>query len=168
MKKMLSICAAIIMGLCLFCGCKEEEKAEPIAGKFYSLEEAYESEWLTKEDLMSIAYYLNNGRQGNEEIMSEDYAPIPKTPETLSEEVTAAIKQEFWDANFNELNSNGVTVDDIGFAYYGSYGKCVAVRVNCSEIALGVYYELDYFGVLFQFTSWSPIANRLVEVWILN
>ena len=49
----------------------ELEKQNPPAG-LCGLEKAYENGWLTKAELMSIAYYLNGGRTHNEEIMAED------------------------------------------------------------------------------------------------
>ena len=66
-----------MLGIMLLCvgvlsGCAKDE------GAFYTLQGAYNAGYLTKEEIMSIAYYHNGGRLYNEEIMSEKYRPFPK------------------------------------------------------------------------------------------
>ena len=65
-------------------------------GTFYTLQEAYDNGWLNQEQLLSIAYY-HQGTEGNEELMGENYTPIPKTPDMLSEELELEIKQKYYE-----------------------------------------------------------------------
>ena len=81
------------------CG-KNDEKLED--GKFYTVTEAYEKGYLTREQVMSIAYYHNGGRSHNEEIMSEDYQPLLKTPEKLSKVTEASLRQTYIDHRWKE------------------------------------------------------------------
>ena len=107
-------------------------------GKFYTLQEAYDNGFLTQEDLMSIAYYHNGtifngstGRYGNEEIMPEDYVPKSKMPEELSMETRNAICKTYFDKYYGPNNLDNVRLNDIGIGkdYYGTYNKCVVVKV---------------------------------------
>ena len=84
MKKLiafiLSVVSVVITAFALV-GCTNNETLED--GEFYTVTQAYEKGYLTREQVMSIAYYNNNGCRGNEEIMVEDYQPLPKIPEEL-------------------------------------------------------------------------------------
>jgi len=135
-------------------------------GPFYSLQTAYDNGWLTQEDLMSIAYYNNGGREYNEEIMPEDYAPQAKTPEILDEPTNLAIKQSVWEESFKEDNPHNITTNDIGVSYYGIYKNCVAVKTGCykfpyltvegGEIVSGVYFY--YSGYYSGYTGFNHIV----------
>ena len=61
----------LVAELSCFAGCDPAP-----SGTIYSLREAYENGLLTKEELMSIAYYHNGGRRFIEAIMCEDYTPF--------------------------------------------------------------------------------------------
>ena len=73
-KKWLAFVAACmsLVAAVLVAGCKPEQQYA--VGNFYSLEEAYENGWLTQEDILSIAYYYNQGAEGNEALMGESLA----------------------------------------------------------------------------------------------
>ena len=112
----------------------EKEIAEKTAGAFYTLQEAYDNGWLTQADLMSIAYYHNGGRWHNEEIMSEDYEPLPKTPEVLSNLTELKIKHTA--VNEFKMEFPGTPsaliakVEDFTInEYNGTYNGCIAVRM---------------------------------------
>jgi uncharacterized protein YceK len=64
-------------------GCNSIEKS---IGNIYSLGEAYDKGLLTVEDLQSISYYHN----GSDD---ENYVPIPKNPEVLTNKTENAIKE---------------------------------------------------------------------------
>lgn len=109
----------------------EKELAEKSTGTFYTLREAFVNGWLTREDIMSIAYYHNGGRWHNEEIMSEDYEPAPKKPEVLSEFTELKIKStgaKYCRENYDiaEAEADGITITQ----YCGTYGDCVAVMIR--------------------------------------
>ncbi len=102
-------------------------------GKLYTLQEAYDSGWLTKDDLMSIAYYHNGGREHNEDIMTEDYAPQPKTPEAIDKATEQGIKNAAaWELRNDEIEpipeaaAEGFTI----LEYYGSYSGCYVILMR--------------------------------------
>lgn len=122
MKKLLVtiLCTFAVFGCFAFTGCSE-------SGEILSLEQAYKSGYLTQEDLKSIAYHYHGGTTYNEEIMGENYKPIPKNPENLSEKTITRIKK----IQQAECKKNGVkcSQDEIKIlGYYGCYGKCVAIK----------------------------------------
>ena len=92
-------------------------------GKFYSLQEAYDNGWLTREELLSIAYYYN-GRYGNEEIMDENYTPLTKTPATLDLEMDLEIRKAYVKGNIYRVDTVEIR------AYCGTYGECIAVFMH--------------------------------------
>ncbi len=106
-------------------------------GEFYTLQEAYDAGWLTQEDLKSIAYYHNGGREGNEEIMGEDYQPQLKTPEVIDKMTELSIKQTYCDNLRKQDNAkpSGVTIE----RYYGAYNGCYAVVLD----SIYVVYPAD-------------------------
>lgn len=129
MKK--NICRMIAMTVVLLI-CAMAAGCDPRAyGEFYTLDEAYELGLLTREELMSIAYYYNFGTRYNEEVMGEDYVPIPKAPEALSKRTadrissTAAYEYRF-DHPAEEAEPEGFPIIE----YYGTYGDCVAVMLG--------------------------------------
>lgn len=150
MKKLISVLLALVSVICVafsFVGCGNNEAAEkgnvsPVtdakensgdgkkleAGKFYTVTEAYESGYLTREDVMSIAYYHNRGNYKNEEIMGENFVPLPKTPETPSEETDKAIIDSFYDSE--RWNQYNCAKEDLVYLYYGIYGNAIVLKMG--------------------------------------
>ena len=132
------------------CGCRQS------AGTFLSLREAYESGYLTKEEIRSIAFHHNGGRAYNEDIMDEDYAPLPMSPAELSESVALQIREDVA-LSLRSAQQSPVpeaSADDVCIAEYcGTYGDCVAVMTKnvyvmytdaewCDEVAgVSIYYS---------------------------
>ena len=120
----IAVCLLVLPAVLAGCGPKTY-------GTFYTLQEAYDNGYLTREDLMSIAYYHHNGREYNEETMPEDYAPIPKDPEELSESTSLRIRSTAaadWNAEYPD---DDATAEDFWIDYYyGTYGNCVAVMMT--------------------------------------
>ena len=99
-----------------------------LRGTFCSLEEAYEAELLTQEELLSIAYYQNGGREKNEALMPEGYAPQER--QELPEETDRAIRKTAAREWQKKLGKR-VTADDMRIVkYYGAYHGCHAVMLN--------------------------------------
>ena len=98
-------------------------------GTFYFLTEAYELGLITQEDLLSIAYYCNGGTKNNEELMGEDYEPIPKEPLELSQATTKRICRAIADKKEKEsLHNAKYTGNDFRiYGYYGKYGNGYAI-----------------------------------------
>ena len=106
---------------------------EEILGTFYTLQEAYDEGLLTVEELKSIAYYMHGGILPDN---SEDigFAPLPKTPETLSAEVEKAIKETraydyraYLDENGSTRYPDAKAGDFPILEYFGTYNHCVVV-----------------------------------------
>ena len=109
---MLTAAIGVVLCLCLFCGCESVEVEEK---PFYTLEEAYHYGWLKKSDLKSIARLYNNRE------------PIDNAE--LDSETTLAIKEAYCDSHNSKGYSNTITVEQVGFAYYGWYHDCAVIRI---------------------------------------
>lgn len=140
----------------------EKELAEQSSGTLYTLQEAYDNGWLSQEDLMCIAYYSNGGRELNEEIMSEDYAPAPKTPEELSSLTELKIKYAAVKACEDKYDKTNVKSENFIIThYYGTYGDCIAVSTrNIYSYYPGVVFEESIGDVNF----WH-IGGREIKIW---
>lgn len=145
--------AILVATLGCFAGCGPTP-----SGTFYTLQEAYEGGMLTREELMSIAYYHNGGRQYNEEIMGEEYTPIPKEPAELSAVIVQAIKQTYWNDHFSESNPDKIALSDISTQYFGCYNGSIAVKLYYDGMPLSdVIYTKDVYGICFRYTSDVPV-----------
>lgn len=94
-KRIVGAVVAVLALACVFAfaGCADDNDGNGTQneqGEFYSLQQAYDSHFISLEDLKNIAYYRNGGTQYNEEIMA-DFTPAEKV--ALSEETQTAIKQ---------------------------------------------------------------------------
>ncbi len=161
MKKLLSFLLVPVCLLLCAVGCgKNDEKTEE--GNFYTVTEAYENGYLTKEDVMSIAYYHNNGRDGNEAVMSEDYKPLPMIPERLSTTIDRAVKDSFYSSDFWQQYEINYRKEDISYSYYGTYGNSVVLRigVNGEAVSDNVWEEkIDAVTIYYR-------SGKRLYVWI--
>ncbi len=132
-------------------------------GKFYSLQEAYDDELLTQDDLKSIAYYQNGGCD------DESFVPKPKSPVALSTETESAIKESAAasyraqkDDSGESLYPNVVASDFTIIKYCGTYNGSVAIML--SELFSGsdpaVMAEVVIADVTFVYSN----GNRIV-IW---
>jgi hypothetical protein len=123
-KKIIALGVLIIMAISL-------AACENTKGSFYSLQEAYDEGLLTVEDLQSIANYQSAGED------EPDFAPIPKNPEYLSNEIINAIKKTYL-VNLRDIrNQDGTlmcpnaTISDVKFlGYYGTYNNAIAIKIS--------------------------------------
>lgn len=176
-KKMMCVLAACVLGLCALCACggngNEERGGEQgdneytASGSFYTLERAYEQGFLTYEEIMSIAYYHNKSKFGNEDVMSEDYVPLPKAPINLSAETELTIKN---DAAFDyRMNRHGsaqqAKAEDFTIIEYdGTYGNCIAIMMT--DIYTGytgalVTQEIDGIKIYYG-------GGNMIKIWRKN
>lgn len=102
-------------------GCSNKTKDY---GKFYGLKDAYENEILTYEDLLSIAYYNNDGISGNERVMSSDFKP-KSIDVTLSDQLIHKIKSTIAKSS-KEYDAYSV------YAFYGIYHDVVVLKLSSS------------------------------------
>ena len=149
MRKFFCVIMTLLLSLSIFCACRyyesdtysseqpprTDEDTEPTQkeetpppGEFYSLEEAYEKGWISKNDLMNIAYY-KNGNKLFEEV--ENFTPSPKNPETLSEETENAIKEtRAYDLRIGQFNFEAISGDVYIDEYLGTYNGYVVVMLS--------------------------------------
>ncbi len=150
MKKLiafiLSVVSVVITAFALV-GCTNNETLED--GEFYTVTQAYEKGYLTREQVMSIAYYNNNGCRGNEEIMVEDYQPLPKIPEELRKETDKAIINSFYNSQFWERYEEHFKKTDIFYEYFGTYDNAIALKVSVNGEAVSLpMWEEKIDGVI--------------------
>ena len=105
-------------------------KYEKEPEKFYNMHTAYEIGWLFWEELQSILYHIDGTNPAN----VENFTPIPKSPETLSEETLNQIKRIHVDTA-SELQkqyykNRGIYWKDLIVTYYGTYGEFTAVSID--------------------------------------
>lgn len=129
----LSLVAAAVAAVCA--GCAPERQKTSSDGSFYSLEEAYEDELLTQDDLRNIAYYYHT-RYGETEHVGASFEPSPKTPETLSEDTQNKLRRTY----LNEVIKmpDGSPDEVVIRGYFGTYNGCVVVDISDN------YHQYDY------------------------
>ena len=138
-------------------GCKKETNPP---GEIYSLEEAYENGWITREHLLSIAYYCGQ-TDNNAELQDENYAPIPKNPEKLSKKTALKIrKTELYSARSSKAELSDVEI----IGYYGCYSGYYAVKISASYLMYPavVNAERTIGGVLFVYTNEFPVLWKAI------
>jgi hypothetical protein len=158
MQKKLCIGLILIMSFILLCGCTDEVEKK---GDFYTLQEAYDQGLLTKDALESIAYYQNGGSD------DENFVPIPKNPEELSEETENAIKEtRVYDIrNDSQEPIKKAKTDDVSITqYYGTYNTCVAVMLDEAYYAYdAALWDVTIGGIPFHYKD----GNRII-IWKQN
>lgn len=157
--KAIAIVALMLFGVVALTACTPEEDEIVAKGTFYSLQEAYDKELLTIDDLRSIAHYQSAGED------EPNFVPTPMNPEVLSSETIEAIKKTYLVALRLATHQDGTfmfpnaTIDDVNFfGYYGTYGNAVAIKIS-DEFSgnAGVVLELVVVGVTFTYSG-VPVA----------
>lgn len=127
-------------------------------GNFFSLQEAFDEGLLLHHDLKNIAYYQNG------EIEDENFEPIPKMPEILSEKTKSAIKEtRAYDLKNQSTNpiKDAKTKDITIVNYYGTYNNCVAVMIDdCYNEHDTALRDIEISGIVFHYKN----GNRIV-IW---
>lgn len=108
LKRTLILGVALIMCLGLFAGCGNDTGKVISEEPFYSLQAAYNQEWLSKSDLKSIANFHSEGNS-----------------DTLSEQTETAIKQAY-SIRYPQEDGWSIIINK----YYGTYNGCVALMIG--------------------------------------
>ncbi len=126
MKRLLAILLTLTTLGCLgLSGCKKRQAI----GKFYTLQEAFDQGFLTENDLKSIAYYNNGGRENNEDKIEEDFVPQPLNPKTIPADIQKSIKSDY--IYYNEKLDNKTKDSEVTIKhYYGKYNDSYVVTLN--------------------------------------
>lgn len=136
-------------------------------GEILSLSLAYDLGIVSRDDLLSIAYYNNGGNMYNEDIMPKDYAPKEKTLVQLGDDHTELLKQkeeeraraeyteEYYLQRLDRDEQSGLPIKRIDYEtfidkglsrvkindYYGTYNGCVAFSYN--KFAFIISLDID-------------------------
>ena len=183
-----AICCILLLVMCLpLGGCvkstimnekKEMEWETPVKqGEFYTLEQAYDAKLVSKEDLLSIAYYYQ-GRKWNEEIIAEDFSPKVKEPDVLDEKTIDAIKETVVAILCEEFKTADFKKEYVKYlSYYGTYNGAVAIKIAYStteRIAENDVFREDILSdIKFVYTAYTNyfqtkqfIFDNRVIIWI--
>ena len=110
--------------LCLFCssslsGCNNYIRY------FYTLTDAYNNGYITRADLLNIAYYYN----GMTNVNDENFVPTEILQNDLSKKTIKAIKNTYL-ATILENDPNA-TIEGVHISrYFGKYGDCVSLSMR--------------------------------------
>lgn len=142
-KKILAVGMFLFISLSLFCGCNHN-------GDFLWLHDAYEQEWINREDLKNISFNYNSKNYDGDVDYGTGFSPIDITEYTLSDKVKKSIKQVF--CLKYKISKDMYDEINILSEYYGVFSGCYIVDLTTSCLVGGdpVYfeeYELD--GVKF-------------------
>jgi hypothetical protein len=125
-------------------------------GVFYNLQQAFDNELLTNDDLDSIAYYLNDESK-------------PVYPDPVSAEIQGAIKETRSAILRAEVDRDGVlrypnaTTEDVTIlGYYGKYNDSYAVMIADSFTE---YTSAEWSETIDGVTFYYSDGNRIL-IWI--
>ena len=149
MKRLLAILLTLTTLGCLgLSGCKKRQTI----GKFYTLQEAFDQGFLTENDLKSIAYYNNGGRENNEDKIEENFVPQPLNPKTIPADIQKSIKSDYIYYNEkldNKTKDSEVKIDD----YYGEYNNCYVAILHGPFAYFAVVNEFSVNGYNYSYTQ---------------
>lgn len=119
MGKKTFLIVILFMGLGLFAGCEGNNGKLISEEPFYSLQAAYNNNFISKEDLKSIASLHKNGNDN-----------------ALSVETSSEIKTAY----LERYPQDGMTADDVVIdKYFGTYNSCVALMIGYTN---NIYSDL--------------------------
>jgi hypothetical protein len=141
-KFIISIVCMIICITFLFgaCGKSDVQTHSEDNGQLYTIDSAYESGWLTKDDLMDICYYAYKNVWTGEDKDSSTWVKVDYTPsrklDSLDSKVETSIKECYYNLNKSKfIDKDGKSlggIEKLTVKYYGTYNDCVAVSIDCS------------------------------------
>lgn len=138
MKKILNI-LCITIATVFFCfgmvGCTPKA-----VGTFYTIEEAYENGWLTRDDLMEVCYNRFGEVWLGENVDSNTWIKYEYSTINILSELDGAVendiketyysmhKNAFFDQDGNSLGG----IKDLSVQYYGTYNNSYVIVIECS------------------------------------
>lgn len=173
-KKLVTILLSVIFALAL-CACangNDKPTDETDAGqekelvwRCYTLKHAYENNWITKDDLLDIAYYydqtsiVHDASLCDKGKVTEIYEPKLKTPEELDEQTFKALFKAYLEFK-NVKNPERYRIEDSQTYCLGEYNNCIAAIIDCFG---GIQWNWSDMvgGVLFNYPS-GPIE---IHIW---
>lgn len=158
MKRLLAILLTLTTLGCLgVSSCKNTQTQDPSTerqaiGRFYTLQEAYDQGFITENDLKSIAYYNNGGRENNEDKIEEDFVSQPLNPKTIPADIQKNIKSDYIyynDKLENTEKDSSVRINN----YYGSYNDTYVLTLRGPFGYAAVIKDFSVSGYKFYYTQ---------------
>ena len=133
-----------ILGMILLCagalsGC-DNGKEQIEEGTFYSLEEAYDAGWLTKDNIMEVCYYRFGEVWLGEDLNSDSWVKYEYEPKNQQQGLDKSVenniknayysihKSDFFDKEGNSLGG----IDNLSVQYFGTYNNFCVIIMKCS------------------------------------
>lgn len=164
--KLKQIVTSILAGVmllfsCVFVGCGEMP-----SGVFYTLKEAYENNYITRNDLLNIAYYSGDYKYNLE--IYKNFQPSEK--EELTEDMSLVLKKEIVKA-INSVEENVSVEDFVIPEYYGVYNGAHCFYIYQKDPpdvypnTEAVVYQAEIDGIVFktrieQIILWKEASNE--------
>ena len=122
-KKIIVLLSVLTIISTMLCGCVDNETQ--IKGELYDLNEVYENGGITRQDLLSILYYIYDLKiDENKDKYPEDFVPTPKNPSELDKKTQDAIARLY-------KQQNGYSQKyAYRLRYYGKYGEYFAFKIS--------------------------------------
>lgn len=132
-----------------------------LEGEFIDLEDAFNEGFISRDDLLNIAYYYNHKVNVND----EDFVLKEINKEDLNEDVFFAIKETHTEKLKRFIESEPAFEDIYVGAFYGNYENCYCISVFYEGIAFDMMFIEEYtigeVKLLDFATGWGPG----IEIW---
>lgn len=123
-------------------------------GTLYSVNDAYQANYIDYKTLLSIAYYQNKGREQNEVLMIPTYTPIQPDEKIISIETSNRIRASY---SKNQTEFDACRVYDV----FGVFDNVVVCKVYSTMVSIPAEETYDTIdGVHFIYPS------QKISVWI--
>lgn len=117
-----------------------------IDGKFYTLQEAYANNWLTKDDIMEVCYYRFGEVWLGENLNSDSWVKYEYEPQNTLQELDKSVENNIKNAYYSThksdfLDKEGNSLGGIGnltVQYFGTYNDFCVIIMECSLWDVGL------------------------------
>ena len=155
MKKVFALLVTSLIALCALCGCGGTEYP---SGSFYTMEEAYENGWITKEDIMEACYrrFGYVVEVTDEDIdatgVEVDYtSPYPDP--VLDEQTEKAIIHAYY-VKYNGQKYGHSESEDYSLTFYGEFHDSYVLLVKVAGTAFpSVIVRKSLAGIGWSYTE---------------
>lgn len=158
--RLLALCCALVLPACLFGGCAEEIVS---VGEFITLREAYNSGYVTRDDIMEMCYHrlgavyeLPEGLTDFEADDPDNWVEVDYTPRNaelapLDEQTEQDIKNSFYALHRDEDKNAGEEYppESIDLQYFGLFNGYYILRIRVEGDYAEARYVADYDGIVF-------------------
>ena len=149
---------AILFSLCLV-GCYPRY----IKGQILRIEETYNKGFITRNDLLNIAYYIDHETKNND----EEFEIKEIDNESFNEEIQYSIKVATQKYIFKD-DGYEPKIEDLNIIkFYGCYNKTYVIRIHDINVFVDVGQMDTYIdGVLIKFMSCASYPG--IVCWVMD